>query len=103
MSFDFFLTDDFVWSYCGLIVAAALYWAGKLSYDARALHAKLRNANDELSAIDGKGILPTHLNSTTAMPGQRSACRGPNSYRRWCFRRRAPAIRSAIPVSYRGT
>ena len=55
MSFDFFLTDDFVWSYCGLIVAAALYWAGKLSYDARALHAKLRNANDELSVIDGKG------------------------------------------------
>ena len=53
MSFDFFLSKYFVWSYCGTIVAMALYWAMKLSYTTRVLYAKLRAVNAELSAIDG--------------------------------------------------
>ena len=54
MSFDFFLTDDFVWWYCAGIVALALSVAGKLAWDARSLGSMLRNVSDELRALDGK-------------------------------------------------
>ena len=54
MSFDFVLTERFVWSYCGVIVAFALGVAVRLVHRARVLHAQLRALTDELGATDGK-------------------------------------------------
>ena len=54
MNFEFFLTERFVWWYCGAIVALALFWALKLVFESRALRARLRGLNDELNAIDGE-------------------------------------------------
>ena len=54
MSFDFVLTERFVWSYCGVIVALALGVAVRLVHRARVLHAQLRALTDELGATDGK-------------------------------------------------
>ena len=54
MNFDFFLTERFVWWYCGGILGFALLVVVKLVRDARALHAMLRGLYDELAAVDGK-------------------------------------------------
>ena len=54
MSFDFVLTERFVWSYCGVIVVFALGVAARLVHRARVLHAQLRELTDDLGATDGK-------------------------------------------------
>ncbi|MCY4060328.1 MAG: hypothetical protein OXG44_20295 [Gammaproteobacteria bacterium] len=54
MSFDFVLTERFVWSYCGVIVAFAVGVALRLVHRARVLHAQLRALTDELGGTDGK-------------------------------------------------
>ena len=54
MSFDFFLTERFVWWYCGGILVFALLVVVKLVRDAVSLHAVFRRLNDELAAVDGK-------------------------------------------------
>ena len=54
MDYGFFISDDFVRTYCAAIVALLLYWASKLIYKARKLHKKLRDLNDELRSIDGE-------------------------------------------------
>ena len=52
MDFGFFISENFVWTYCGAIVALLLYWASKLIWKARTLHKKLRGLNDELASIN---------------------------------------------------
>ncbi len=54
MSFDFFLTERFVWWYCGGILVFALLVVAKLVRDSVALHSMLRGLNDELATVDGK-------------------------------------------------
>ena len=59
MNFDFFLTERFVWGYCGFIVVCAFLAVATLVRAARALHAMLGELKDELSAIDGKAGFAT--------------------------------------------
>ena len=54
MDFGIILSGQFVWTYCGVIVALWLYWTSKLIYKTRTLHGKLRDVDDELRSIDGE-------------------------------------------------
>ena len=51
MTFEFFLTANFVWAYCAVIGVLWLYWTSKLSLKTFILHRKVREINDELSTI----------------------------------------------------
>lgn len=54
MSFDFILTELFVWGYCATILMFAIWHGGRLIRATRKLHAKLRQLIDELDSISGQ-------------------------------------------------
>ena len=54
MNVDFFLTGQFVWGYCGFIVALLLGILGKLVYEAIPLYRSLREVNGELIRLQGE-------------------------------------------------
>ena len=54
MNADFFLTYQFVWSYCGIIVALLFGISGKLVYEAIPLYRSLREVNAELMSLQGE-------------------------------------------------
>ena len=49
-----FLTENFVWWYCGIIVAFAFSCAGALAWQARPLHRRLRRVCKRLEHVDGE-------------------------------------------------
>ena len=51
MDFGFFLSETFVWTYCGGIVILWLTWTRNLSSKSRTLRTKLRGLTDELHSI----------------------------------------------------
>ncbi|MDE0626997.1 MAG: hypothetical protein OXH99_11415 [Bryobacterales bacterium] len=51
MDFGFFLSETFVWTYCGVIVILWLTWTRNLSSKSRTLRTKLRGLTDELHSI----------------------------------------------------
>ena len=58
MNVDFFLTDQFVWGYCGFIVALLFSISGKLVYEAIPLYRSLREVNRELIRLqDERGFV----------------------------------------------
>ena len=54
MNVDFFLSDQFVWNYCGFIVALLFGISGKLIYEAIPLYRSLREVNAELKSYQGE-------------------------------------------------
>ena len=54
MNFDFFLTEQFVWGYCGLIVVLLIAFSGILIYHAIPLHRRLHQAKQELDGLKGE-------------------------------------------------
>lgn len=54
MNVDFFLTDQFVWGYCGFIVVLLLGISGKLVYEAIPLYRSLRDVKAELIGLQGE-------------------------------------------------
>ena len=53
MSYDFALTVEFVWLYCGAIVVIALFFAMRMAWHAFPLFRRLRNANKQLKDVNG--------------------------------------------------
>lgn len=51
---DFFLSETFVWTYCGAIFTLWLWWTLRLRFKSRALRNKLRDLRDELRSIDNE-------------------------------------------------
>ena len=54
MNFDLFLTEQFVWGYCGFIVVLLMGLSGKLVYEAIPLYRSLREVNGELTSLQGE-------------------------------------------------
>lgn len=54
MNVDFFLSDQFVWGYCGLIVVLLFGISGKLVYEAIPLYRSLRDVKAELIGLQGE-------------------------------------------------
>ncbi len=54
MSFDFFLTEQFVWWYCGSIVVLLFAFSGILIYHAIPLYRRLHEAKQELDGLKGE-------------------------------------------------
>ena len=54
MNFDFFLTEQFVWSYCGSIVVLLFAFSGILIYHAIPLYRRLHEAKQELDGLKGE-------------------------------------------------
>lgn len=53
MNFDFFLTEQFVWWYCGSIVVLLLAFSGILIFQAIPLSRTLHKAKQELDGLKG--------------------------------------------------
>ena len=54
MNFDFFLTEQFVWGYCGSIVVLLFAFSGILIYHAIPLYRRLHQAKQELDGLKGE-------------------------------------------------
>ncbi len=54
MNFDFFLTEQVVWRYCGFIVFLLFTFSGILIYQAIPLHRRLHQAKQELDGLTGE-------------------------------------------------
>ena len=58
---NFFISECFVSTYCGLILLLWLILTGSLVWKSHNLHAKLRALNDELNAIKGEADFTKHF------------------------------------------
>lgn len=61
MNFSIFLSEAFVWTYCGAIALLWLILTAVLIWKSLALHAKLRALSNELQSIEGEAGFSTHF------------------------------------------